>query len=232
MPAALNHSAMSRLSAAAAGDEEAHASTEAVAHLAEDQLVEQAVLDLEADRDRLALALEALDLEADLERLVEDLLLGAALGGLHRVDAAVGLLEDARSGTHEGRLHHGPGCRRSSRRGRRPRRRSRRPSGPTAAPCRTSGPSAASRNCRSSRPRMSCDADRLALVDPRAVAQPHALGATGGAGGVDQGGELVGADRLRRRRDHVGLLGELGRAQRGEVVEGDDPVAVGRARRR
>ena len=89
-----------------AGDEEADAAAEAVADLGEDQLVEEAVLHLEADRHRLALALAALDLEADLEGLLEDLLLRAALGGLHGDDAAVGLLEDARGGTHERRLHH------------------------------------------------------------------------------------------------------------------------------
>ena len=126
-----------------AGDEEAHASTEALAHLAEHQLVEEAVLQLEQERDRLALALELLDLEADRERLVEDLLLGAALGRLHRLDAAVGLLEDAGRRTHEGRLHRRRSCRRSSRPGRRPRTRSRTPAGPRAGPCRTSGPSAA-----------------------------------------------------------------------------------------
>ena len=71
------------------------------------------------------------------------------------------------------------------------------------------------------------DPDGLALVDPRRVAQPHALGAAGRAGGVDQGRELVGRDRRGRLGDDVGVLGELGRAQRGQVVERDDPVAVG-----
>ena len=44
MPAAWNHSAMSRLSARRAGDEEPHPAAEALADLAEHQLVEQAVL--------------------------------------------------------------------------------------------------------------------------------------------------------------------------------------------
>ncbi len=40
--------------------------------------------------------------------------------------------------------------------------------------------------------------DRGALVDPRAVQQPHALGPAGGAGGVDQRRQLVGSDRRAR----------------------------------
>ena len=40
--------------------------------------------------------------------------------------------------------------------------------------------------------------DRRALVDPGLVQQPHALGPPGRAGGVDQRGELVGRDLLRR----------------------------------
>src|SRR5690606_2673397 len=88
-----------------AGDEEAHAPTEAVTDLGEDELVEDGVLEPEPERDRLALPLEALDLEADLEGAVEDLLLGTALGGLHGDDLAVGLLEDSGRRTHERRLH-------------------------------------------------------------------------------------------------------------------------------
>ena len=85
------------------------------------------------------------------------------------------------------------------------------------------------RNCRSLSSRMFCDADRLALVDPRLVAQPHALGAAGGAGGVDQGGELLGRDRGGLVGDDAGVLGQVGGTELGQLVQGDDPVAVGRA---
>ena len=72
------------------------------------------------------------------------------------------------------------------------------------------------------------DLDRGALVDPRPVQQPHALGAAGGAGGVDQRRELVGGDRPRGLLDDARVLGEVGLAELGEVVEADDPVAVRR----
>ena len=87
--------------------------------------------------------LQPVDLEADLERLVEDLLLDAALGRLHGDDPAVGLLEDARRGAHEGRADDGEVVddlvdAAVDRRGEAARR-----AGSTAAPCRTSAPSAA-----------------------------------------------------------------------------------------
>ena len=85
------------------------------------------------------------------------------------------------------------------------------------------------RNCRSDSLRMSCAWIAAPFVDPRTVPQPHALGAAGGAGGVDQGGELVRLDRLGGLRDHVGVVGEVGVAELREVLEPDDPVAVGLA---
>ena len=211
------------------GDEEADVPAEAVTDLGEDELVEEAVLDLEAERHRLALALAALDLEADLEGLLEDLLLGTALGGLHGDDPAVGLLEDARSRTHERRLHHAQVVddlldAAVDRRGE-----AAAPSGSTCSTLPKEWAIGSQRNSQVVGAEDALRADRLALVDPRGVAQPHALGPAGGAGGVDQGGQLVGTDRLRRRTHDVGLLGEPLRAQRGEVLEGDDPVAVGRA---
>ena len=82
------------------------------------------------------------------------------------------------------------------------------------------------RNCRSSSCRMSCDVDRLALVDPGAVPQPDALGPAGRAGGVDQRRELVGLDGGDRRLDGAGVLDEVLLAEVGERVQGDHPVAV------
>ena len=211
-----------------AGDEEPHASTEPLAHLAEHQLVEEAVLDLQRQRDGLALALELLDLEADLERLVEDLLLGAALGGLHGLDPAVGLLEDARGGAHEGRLHRGAVV-------------------DDLVDAAVDGGGEAARELGRQQHLAErvghrqpqelqvglvedvLGADGLALEDPRLVAQPYALGAAGGAGGVDQGRELVGRDRLGRGPRRRRAARRASPPELGQVVERDDPVAVGRA---
>ena len=88
-----------------AGDEEPDAPPKCLTHLAEHQPVEELVLDAQQQRHGLAGALAAVDVEADLERLVEDLLLQTALGLLHGDDPAVRLLEDARRGAHERRLH-------------------------------------------------------------------------------------------------------------------------------
>ena len=73
------------------------------------------------------------------------------------------------------------------------------------------------------------DVDGLALVDPGLVPQPDALGPAGGAGGVDQRGELVGLDRLDRGRHRAGVLDEELLAEVGELVQRDDPVTVARA---
>ena len=74
--------------------------------------------------------------------------------------------------------------------------------------------------------------DGRTLVGPRRVAQPHALGLAGRARGVDQRRELVGLDGVDRLRHRVGVLGEVLLTERAEVVEADHPVAVGRRRRR
>ena len=211
-----------------AGDEEADPAAEPVADLAEHQPVEQRVLDLQRQRDRLALGLEPVDLEADLERLVEDLLLGAALGLLHGDDPAVGLLEDARRGTHERRLHDAevvddlvdPAV-----------------DGGREAAGELGGEQHLAERVRHRQPQELQVAlvedvlgvDRLALVDPRAVPEPDALRPAGRAGRVDQRGQLVGLDGLGRLLDHAGVLGEVVVAELAEVVEPDHPVAVGLA---
>ena len=71
----------------------------------------------------------------------------------------------------------------------------------SAAPCRTRARAAA--RGTAGRPREEpTDVDAGALVAPGVVRQPHALGPAGGARRVDDGGEVVGPERLdpRRRR--------------------------------
>ena len=106
MPAAWNHSAISRLSAAAPEMKKRTRPPKRSRTLLNTSLSKTRVLQLEQERHRLALALERVVPQADSERLVEELLLQATLGLLHRVDPAVRLLEDARRGPHERRLHH------------------------------------------------------------------------------------------------------------------------------
>ena len=228
MPAAWNHSAMSWLSAAAPEMKKRTRPPKRSRILLNTSLSKSRVLELERQRDGLALGLEPVDLEADLERLVEDLLLGAALGLLHGDDPAVRLLEDARRRAHERRLHDAevlddlvdPAV-----------------DGGREAAGELGGEQHLAEGVGHRQPQelqvvLAQDVlglDRGALVDPGAVPQPHALGAAGGARGVDQGGELVRLDRLGRLRDHVGVLGEVGVAELREVVEPDHPVAVGGA---
>ena len=80
--------------------------------------------------------------------------------------------------------------------------------------------SGSQRYCRSSALQ---DADRVdggGLVDPGVVAQPHALGAAGGARGVDERGELVRAERVDARRRRAGVASSSSsRAQLLELVE-------------
>ncbi len=228
MPAAWNHSAISWLSAAAPGDEEADPAAEPLADLGEHEPVEHGVLDVEQDAGAAALALGPVDGEPDLERLLEDRLLGAALGGLHGDDAGMRLLEDPRRGTHERRLHHAevvddlvdPAVDRGG-----------------VADRELRGQQHLAEGVRHGQPAElevvlvedALGLDRRSLVDPRPVPQPDTLGPPGRAGGVDQGGQLVGTDRLGGLLDHAGVLGEVGVAEGGEVVEPDHPVAVGGA---
>lgn len=71
----------------------------------------------------------------------------------------------------------------------------------------------------------------LGHVRPVVVREPYALGAAGGAGGVDQRGELVGGDGRDPLLDRLGVLGEVLLAARLQVGEGEHPalrVALGR----
>ena len=225
MPAALNHSAISWLSAAAPEMKNRTRPPNRSRTLLNTSLSNSPCWSVEQERHRLAGALAAVDLEADLEGLVEDLLLQPALGLLHRDDPAVRLLEDARGGAHERRLHHAevvddlvdPAVDRGR-----------------EAARELGGEQHLAERVRHRQPQELqvvlvedvLDLDRGALVDPGPVRQPHALGAAGGAGGVDQGGELLGLDGRDRRLDGVGVLDEVLLAEVGERVEGDDPVAV------
>ncbi len=66
----------------------------------------------------------------------------------------------------------------------------------------------------------------LGHVGPVVVRQAHALGAAGGAGGVDEGGELVPGDRADAFLDQLGVLLQVGGAPALQLVEGEDPVAL------
>ncbi len=71
--------------------------------------------------------------------------------------------------------------------------------------------------------------DDRTFVRPAVVAQAYALGPAGGAGRVDQGRERAGLRRGHSILDDRGVLLEVLLAQLLEIVEADDPVAVGRA---
>ena len=206
-------------------DEEADATSEPVPDLGEHELVEQRVLDLQRQRDGLALALECVDLAADREGREEDLLLGAPLGRLHRDDACVRLLEDAWRSAHEGRLHdrqvlddlvHATVDRGGE------------------ATRELGGEQHLAERVRHRQPQelqVVLGQDLLgldggALVGPRGVAQAHALGPAGRARGVDQRGQVVRLHGVDRLRDGVGVLGEVLLTERDQIVETDHPVPV------
>ena len=107
MPAAWNHSAISRLSAAAPEMKKRTRPPKRSRILVKTSLSNSACCLASRNGTGLPSRCELVDLEADLEGLVEDLLLQAALGGLHGDDPAVRLLEDARRGAHERRADHG-----------------------------------------------------------------------------------------------------------------------------
>ncbi|CAM5679988.1 hypothetical protein SVIOM74S_01093 [Streptomyces violarus] len=67
--------------------------------------------------------------------------------------------------------------------------------------------------------------DRLRHVRPVVVQQAHALGAAGGAGGVDEGGQLVLGDRADPLLDQLGVLLQPGGTARLQFVEAEHPVA-------
>ena len=146
-------------------------------------------------------------LAADAERPVEDLGLRAALRRAVCDDPVVDLLEDARHAGHERRLDHGEvlddlvdaavdggGEADLQLRGH-------------AAPCRTSATAAATGTARRSSNSPS-GRHRRALVRPARVQRARRPWAPGGARGVDQRGELVGADRADRRGRPPGVVGQ------------------------
>ncbi len=146
--------------------------------------------------------------------------------GLHRDDAGVGLLEDARRGAHERRLHDAEvldDLVDAAVDGR----------GEAAGQLRRQQHLAEGVGHRQPQELQvvlvedPLHLDRLALVDPRLVQRAHALGAPGRARGVDQGRELVGGDRVRDGADDVGVLGEVGVAELAQLGQRDDALAVG-----
>lgn len=67
-------------------------------------------------------------------------------------------------------------------------------------------------------------------VRPAVVRQPYALGAAGGARGVDQGGELRGGDGREPLLDRLRVLGQVLRAALLQIGQGEHPalrVALG-----
>ena len=209
MPAAWNHSATSRFSAAAPEMKNRTRPPKRSRILLNTSLSNEPVLHLERRRDRLALALEPVDLEPDGERPVEDLLLRAALG--------LRCIVTMRP------------CAFSKMRGAAPMKvgfttarfsmiLSTRPSTAVGEADRELGAQQhLAERVRHRQPQelqvvLGQDVlglDRLALVGPRAVPQPHTLGPAGGAGGVDQRGQLVRLDGRRRAPRHGGrVLGE------------------------
>ncbi len=69
--------------------------------------------------------------------------------------------------------------------------------------------------------------DRLRHVRPVVVREADPLGPAGGAGGVDEGGELVLGERADPLLDQLGVLFETGGAPALQLVEGEDPVLGG-----
>ena len=166
------------------------------------------------------------DLVADAEGPAEELELGAAFL-LHRLhDTGVHLLEDARRAGHEGRsdrrevlddLVHPP------------------IDGGGEANLELDGLEHLAERVRQRQPEElqvvdGEDLDRLgagADVGPASVRQFHALGATGGARGVHQGGEVLRPHACDGLVDRAGVLGEMSSAERLEVGQAEDPLPVG-----
>ena len=142
-------------------------------------------------------------------------------------DLGVDLLEDARRGRHEGRLDHRRGSRRSC---------PTRPSTAVAKPiCSCAASSTLPKECASGSQRYcrsSLAGSGRAPRSPRPRRSSSCgcsttpLGRPVVPGGVDQRGEVVGLHRGRRVVDRRRVLGEVGVAERGQLVERDHPVAV------
>ncbi len=189
MPAAWNHSAISEFSAADPEMKNRTRPPKRARTLLKTSLSNSPCCRLSRNGTDLPSRLRPVDLDADLEGLEEQLLLEPALGGLHGDDPAVGLLEDAGRGAHEGRLHDpevvhdlvDPAV-----------------DGGGEAAGELRGEQHLAEGVGHRQPQELqvvlvqdvLHLDRGALVDPRAVQQPDALGLAGGAGGVDQRREL------------------------------------------
>ena len=106
MPAAWNHSAMSRLSAAAPETKNRTRPPNRARIFANTSRSKTLCCTASSRGTGWPDTPELVDLEADHERPVEDLLLDAAFGLGHGDHAGVRLLEDARGRPHEGRLDH------------------------------------------------------------------------------------------------------------------------------
>ena len=81
-------------------------------------------------------------------------------------------------------------------------------------------------NCRSSSPRMLQPGDRVPLVHPRRMRQPHSLGPSGGSRGVDQRRQLPRCDRIDSCPQPDGCSSRYLSPQLSQVGQGDHPVAV------
>ena len=190
-----------------AGDQHPDPAAEAGLELAEHQLLGQRVAQLQPGRHRLAGLLQGDLLLADRDGPGEDLRLRAAgvLRGGDRL--VVDLLEDPGRAAHQRRPDHRRAGRPACPPGRRRRSAGRRGWRRRAASCRTSATAAATGTAGRRRAAGPTSRLRHALPAPAAVQQLDALGPAGGAGGVDQGGQVVRADagdqhvdQLRARR--------------------------------
>ena len=68
--------------------------------------------------------------------------------------------------------------------------------------------------------------EQLGVVDEPAVRGDHALGLAGGAGGVDQRGQLVRTDRVDTLGDRVGRIGQQLLAALLEFLKGLLPIIL------
>ncbi|AKZ55655.1 hypothetical protein SAM23877_2606 [Streptomyces ambofaciens ATCC 23877] len=215
-----------------AGHAGPQAAAEGLADLGVDELVGDGVLGAQAGRGaRGAGALEVVlgdlrVLAGDPGGPLEDLVLGSAAGAGLGGDAVVDLLEDARDGRHVGRLH------------------DRQVlddlvdaavDGGDVTGFDLAGGEHLAEDVREGQPQVlhvvlgdqAGRGDRLRHVRPVVVRETHPLGAAGGAGGVDEGGELVLGERAHPLPDQLRVRLQTGRTPALQVVEGQHPVLAG-----
>ena len=207
------------------GDEEPHPSAEAIPNRRQHQSVGEFVLGRQQRRGSLPGLSHPRHLHAHTGCPIEEALLDAAFFGDHLVDLAVHLLKDARDRTHDGRPDDGEVLddlvHPAVDDGREPDRQRQRQHD-LAERMRKRQPQVIQILVGEHPEGIHCGRG----VGPGILGQPHALGFPGGARGVDQGGQLIGANRIdaighRRRRVGEQLLTALF-----EVGESDHPVAV------